>query len=399
MNHSSRPRDFIISFAWSTFMHTGSLKRHVHLRVRRLTAEHIDATIDTAAREGQKIAPVRIVVVLLAALLLATNIGERPAALWMIFALSSEIASYHVRLALGRSPARPVRMRFVYLLTAASVSLAWSGMPLLYWINHVPGFEAVSVLILTSQLIHAQAFTYRSIPLLLVVGGIPAAMLLTLPWLGETILSVHFFTVTFAMFLAISYVIASVHANRKTARTLRTAQDELEHFAYFDALTSLANRRMFTEHLRRLITLSGRYGTRFALLLIDLDRFKDINDTLGHDAGDALLVEVSARLRRAVRADDQVARLGGDEFAIILYDADNADEIKRVCIRIANSFANEVRFDGKRMTVSTSVGVAVFPENGDQEDSLYKSADVALYEAKRSGRNTWRYSAAASISG
>jgi diguanylate cyclase (GGDEF)-like protein len=317
----------------------------------------------------------------------------------MIFALSSEIASYRVRRALGRNPARPVRMRLIYLLTAASVSLAWSGMPLLYWINHVPGFEAVSVLILTSQLIHAQAFTYRSIPLLLVVGGIPATMLLTLPWLGETIPSVHFFTVTFAVLLAISYVIASVHANRKTAKTLRTAQDELEHFAYFDALTSLANRRMFIEHLRRLITLSGWYGTRFALLLIDLDRFKDINDTLGHDAGDALLVEISARLRRAVRANDQVARLGGDEFAIILQDADNADEIKRICIRIADSFANEVQFNGKRMTASTSVGVAVFPEDGDQEDSLYKSADVALYEAKRGGRNTWRYSAATSAGG
>ncbi|MEG3166162.1 GGDEF domain-containing protein [Sphingomonas sp. PB2P19] len=380
-------------------MRTGSLQRHVLSRIRRLIAEHIDATIDTAAREGQKIAPVRIVVVLLAAVLLAANIDERWAALWMIVGLSSEIASYRARLVLGRNPARPVRMRLIYLLTAASVSLAWSGMPLLYWINHVPGFEAVSVLILTAQLIHAQAFTYRSVPLLLIVGGIPSAMLLTLPWLEETLPSVQFFTIVFAALLAIGYVISSVNANRKTAQTLRTAQDELEYFAYFDALTSLANRRMFTEHLRRLITLSGRHGTRFTLLLIDLDRFKDINDTLGHDAGDALLVEISARLRRAVRADDQVARLGGDEFAVILQGADNADEIKRICIRIADSFAEEVRFNGKGMIASTSVGVAVFPDDGDQEEILYKSADIALYEAKRGGRNTWRYSAATCIGG
>ena len=116
----------------------------------------------------------------------------------------------------------------------------------------------------------------------------------------------------------------------------------------------------------------------------------------GHDAGDALLFEISARLRRVIRADDQVARLGGDEFAIILQDADNADEIRRICTRIADSFANEVRFIGKRMTASTSVGVAVFPEDGDLEESLYKSADFALYEAKRGGRNTSR--TAASIS-
>jgi hypothetical protein len=289
-------------------MRTGSLQRHVLSRVRQLIAEHLDATIDTAAREGQKIAPVRIVVVLLAALLLAVNIDERSAALWMIVGLSSEIASYRARLALGQNPARPVRMRLIYLFTAASVSLAWSGLPLLYWINHVPGFEAVSVLILTAQLVHAQAFTYRSMPLLIIVGGIPSTMLLALPWLDDRFLGVQFFTVTFAAILAIGYVIASVHANRKTAQALRTAQEELEYFAYFDALTSLANRRMFLEHLRRLITLSGKHGTRFALLLIDLDRFKDINDTLGHDAGDALLVEIGARLRLAVRPDDQVAR-------------------------------------------------------------------------------------------
>jgi len=378
-------------------MFTSSFYQYVFSRVQQLTAEHIDATIDTAAREGQKIAPVRIVVVLLAGLLLTTNIDERSAALWVIFSLSSEIASYRVRVALGHDPVHPVRTRLLYLLTAALVSLAWSGMPLLYWVNHVPGFEAVSVLILTAQLIHAQAFTYRSIPLLLIVGGIPSTMLLALPWLGEIFPSVHFFTVAFAVLLALGYVIASVHANRKTAQTLRAAQDELEYFAFYDALTSLANRRMFIEHLRRLISLSGQYGTRFALLLIDLDRFKDINDTLGHDAGDALLVEIGARLRRAVRANDQVARLGGDEFAVILQDADNADEIKRICRRIADSFTAEIQFNGKRMTASTSVGVAVFPENGDQEDSLYKSADVALYEAKRGGRNTWRYSAANSI--
>jgi diguanylate cyclase (GGDEF)-like protein len=375
-------------------MRTGSLQGLVLSRVRQLIAEHLDATIDTAAREGQKIAPVRIVVVLLAALLLAVNIDERSAALWMIVGLSSEIASYRARLALGQNPARPVRMRLIYLFTAASVSLAWSGLPLLYWINHVPGFEAVSVLILTAQLVHAQAFTYRSMPLLIIVGGIPSTMLLALPWLDDRFLSVQFFTVTFAAILAIGYVIASVHANRKTAQALRTAQEELEYFAYFDALTSLANRRMFLEHLRRLITLSGKHGTRFALLLIDLDRFKDINDTLGHDAGDALLVEIGARLRLAVRPDDQVARLGGDEFAVILQNADNADEIERICMRIVNSFDKEVQFNGKRMTASTSVGVAVFPEDGDQEESLYKSADVALYEAKHSGRNTWRYSAA-----
>ena len=373
------------------------MKRVMSSHIQRLTEKHIAEDIDTAAREGQKIAPVRIVVVVLAAILLGANGGERLAAIWMMFGLASEIASYWVRLTLGRSPVSPVRMRFIYLLTAASVSVAWSVMPLLYWVNGVPGFEAVSVLILTAQLVHAQAFTYRSIPLLTVVGGIPSVMLLVLPWLSDKFSSVRSVTVTIAASLAIGYVIASVVANRKTAQKLKEVQDELEQLAYFDPLTSLANRRMFIADLRILIENAARTKARLALLLVDLDRFKDINDALGHDAGDALLVEIGARLRSAVRADDKVARLGGDEFAIILKDAQDPPEFRRICKRIADSFADVVEFKGNIMVAGSSVGVAVFPEDGDQEESLYKSADVALYAAKRDGRNRWGYSAAASV--
>jgi diguanylate cyclase (GGDEF)-like protein len=126
------------------------------------------------------------------------------------------------------------------------------------------------------------------------------------------------------------------------------------------------------------------------LLLIDLDHFKLVNDSLGHDAGDALLVEAARRLLSAARSSDCVARLGGDEFAILLGGEHSAAEIDRFCERIVASLALPVAFKGAQMRTSASVGVAISPQHGKTQDDLYKSADTALYAAKRSGRDTWR---------
>lgn len=173
----------------------------------------------------------------------------------------------------------------------------------------------------------------------------------------------------------------------RTAELTRS-QAQLEQMAYFDALTGLPNRRMFHEDLRKAMAWARREQTVFSLLLIDLDRFKQVNDTLGHDAGDAILKEAAVRLRSVLRENDCVARLGGDEFAIILMGNGDVDT---VCKRIIWSFAAPVHFQAHKLQTSPSIGVAMFPDDGDGEDALYKSADVALYRAKSAGRNTWRY--------
>jgi diguanylate cyclase (GGDEF)-like protein len=170
---------------------------------------------------------------------------------------------------------------------------------------------------------------------------------------------------------------------------LRESQRQLEKIAYCDTLTALPNRRMFMEEFRELLVLAGLEGGRFALLLIDLDRLKQINDTLGHDAGDALLIEAALRVQAAVRKSDCVARLGGDEFAVLLTQNPAASDIERVCRRIVESFAAEVVVNGASVGTSPSIGVAVYPDHGTTHDRLYKSADLALYEAKRTGGNTW----------
>ena len=166
------------------------------------------------------------------------------------------------------------------------------------------------------------------------------------------------------------------------------SQRELEQLAHFDTLTSLPNRRMFTNDFGRLCELAK--DGKFALLLIDCDKFKAINDTLGHDAGDAFLIEASRRLETAVRATDRVARLGGDEFAILLTGDHDEAGIGKACERIVQSFAVPVNFKGTNILTGVSIGVAVYPQDGNSAESLYKSADLALYEVKRQGGHNWR---------
>jgi len=172
---------------------------------------------------------------------------------------------------------------------------------------------------------------------------------------------------------------------------LRESQRQLEQIAYEDTLTALPNRRMFTEEFRELIMLARLQNLRFALLLIDLDRFKQINDSRGHDAGDALLIEAAIRLQAAVRKSDCVARLGGDEFGVLVSQNPAAADIEHICHRIIEGFVRAVPVNGAEVTSSASIGVAVFPDHGATLDSLYKSADVALYEAKRAGGNKWHW--------
>jgi len=168
---------------------------------------------------------------------------------------------------------------------------------------------------------------------------------------------------------------------------LRESHRQLEEIAYYDALTSLPNRRMFAEQFRSRLALTRRHGDPFSLLLIDLDNFKQINDSMGHDAGDAVLIASAKLLTAAVRESDCVARMGGDEFAILLICPTDPAGIEMVCRRIVDSFDAGIPFNGSTLKATCSIGVAVFPVDGDTQEGLYKSADIALYEAKRKGGN------------
>lgn len=173
-------------------------------------------------------------------------------------------------------------------------------------------------------------------------------------------------------------------------RQLQDSQKQLEQIAYSDSLTGLANRRMFNEELRRGFAQAARGGPAFALLLIDLDRFKQVNDTMGHDAGDAVLIAVARSLAESVREVDRVARLGGDEFAVLLSGVVDVDGLSVVCERIIDSINRPISHAQISLHIGASIGAARAPADADTPHALYKAADVALYEAKAAGRGRWR---------
>ena len=170
----------------------------------------------------------------------------------------------------------------------------------------------------------------------------------------------------------------------------RAAEAKIEFLARHDVLTGLANRALFQERLEQAMALAER-GMGFALFCLDLDRFKAVNDTLGHPVGDALLCAVAGRLQEVVRESDTVARLGGDEFAILLLAVTEVVEITDVARRIVATIGEPYSLAGHQVSVGTSVGIAMAPGDSANPTELMKDADLALYRAKQEGRQTWRF--------
>jgi len=168
-------------------------------------------------------------------------------------------------------------------------------------------------------------------------------------------------------------------------------EQELVKMATFDALTNLYNRTFFYEHLEKMMSRSIRNGSILAVLFIDLDSFKTINDTLGHHAGDKLLQQVSQRLTTAVRISDIVARLGGDEFAIILHDLEAKDKAGLVAQKLVEDLSQPYLLDKSVANISLSIGIAIFAGDSETKDELVKRADAAMYEIKDKGKNGWAF--------
>ncbi len=169
------------------------------------------------------------------------------------------------------------------------------------------------------------------------------------------------------------------------------ADERIEYLASHDSLTNLPNRETFNGLLREAIEAAGRHDHRFALLFIDLDRFKVINDSLGHEAGDLLLLEVASRLRRALRASDVVARLGGDEFVVILDQCGEIDDVQRIATDLLTALGEPMELAGHECHTTASIGIALYPANGADVQTLTKNADMAMYLAKEDGKNGYRF--------
>jgi len=171
----------------------------------------------------------------------------------------------------------------------------------------------------------------------------------------------------------------------------REAKEAIRNLAFHDPLTGLPNRLLFKDRLALAISNGDRNARKVAVLFLDLDRFKHINDTFGHDTGDLLLKATAQRLTAILRKSDTIARMGGDEFLLVLPEMAASNCADVVAEKILRAFSEPFTLNGHKISVTTSIGIAVYPHDGKDIETLLKMADMAMYEAKKAGRNKCRH--------
>lgn len=185
-------------------------------------------------------------------------------------------------------------------------------------------------------------------------------------------------------------VTATIEAH-KLAEQVQMAKDQLDHLAHHDVLTDLPNRMLLQDRLGQAVGLARRQGRQLAVMFLDLDRFKHINDSLGHAVGDQLLQSVAQRLVSCVRHSDTISRQGGDEFVLLLPYIEHADDAALSAQKILAALAPPHRIDRHDLHISVSIGISIYPDDGQDAETLIKSADTAMYHAKENGRNNYKF--------
>jgi diguanylate cyclase (GGDEF)-like protein/PAS domain S-box-containing protein len=183
--------------------------------------------------------------------------------------------------------------------------------------------------------------------------------------------------------------VESVIAIKRNVTDKKLCEERLDHLAHHDPLTGLPNRLLFSDRLNHSLAQAKRHDTKVAVMFLDLDRFKLINDTMGHKAGDALLWQVAGRLTNRLRGVDTIARMGGDEFTIVLTDIQSPEDAAAVAERVLSLFAEPFTLTGHELFVSTSVGISIYPHDGTDVETLVRNADTAMYRAKEQGKNSF----------
>lgn len=200
-----------------------------------------------------------------------------------------------------------------------------------------------------------------------------------------------YYTVSLSPILDGAGKLAGILGTSHDITKIRQNEESIRHLAYYDLLTGLPNRLMLEKRLDEAISLSGRDGRRLAVLFLDLDNFKKVNDTLGHQTGDGLLAEVGKRLQSGIRKDDVIARIGGDEYIIVQFDVKKAKNIGRFAERIIKLFDAPFIIKGHTIYVSPSIGISVYPDDGETAGDLLQNVDTAMYRAKYNGKNNYQF--------
>jgi diguanylate cyclase (GGDEF)-like protein len=254
------------------------------------------------------------------------------------------------------------------------------------------GVTAAAATAMASELISAFAFQFS-------VFAFMVTQLLFVQS-GSTYSGMGFTVILYCGFMAMwtrrmhRNVVAAIHMRLHASqreRILQQREARYRDLAHHDALTGLPNRLSWQARMPELLELAASGGTKVAVIYLDLDHFKDINDSRGHRCGDALLETAGARLRGCIRPNDLVVRMGGDEFIVVASDTQTSGQVSELAQRLASSIGQPSMYEGETFTIAVSMGIAIYPEHGTDADQLLKNADIALYQAKASGRNNFQF--------
>ncbi|HHD72369.1 MAG TPA: diguanylate cyclase [Epsilonproteobacteria bacterium] len=172
---------------------------------------------------------------------------------------------------------------------------------------------------------------------------------------------------------------------------LKKQKAVFEHLAHHDTLTGLPNRVLFRDRLEHAIDIAKRDSTKLTVLFMDLDHFKEINDSLGHQLGDEVLQITAERLQKVLRGSDSIARLGGDEFTVLIEDINKGTEIETIAQKLIQAVKESITVQNHKLYLTASIGISIYPHDGEDAETLLKNADAAMYSAKQNGRNTYHY--------
>jgi diguanylate cyclase (GGDEF)-like protein len=281
-----------------------------------------------------------------------------------------------------RPGAQPMATGRRAVFNALILGLLWAAPPILFFPAARPGAQLM-IVALTAGMLFGGAFALARTPLAAAAFALPIALSSATTLLLGADADHARLAIVLCIYVAVLGRCVFSEADRFKAQIL--AQVAAEHLARTDPLTGLPNRRAFIDAMERELARKRRHGGSFLLLCVDFDRFKAINDELGHPAGDELLSQAAQRMRAAVRGADFVGRLGGDEFAVIATEIGSPETARLVAARIASCFEAPFTIAGRPVRCAVSVGGALGPRHGDDQQALFKSADVALYQAKAHG--------------
>jgi diguanylate cyclase (GGDEF)-like protein len=283
-------------------------------------------------------------------------------------------------------------------LVAASIAIAIAASGAALWIARTLSdarqrnlnFKRLGAAVVMGLAITGMHYTANAAAIFLPGSACGAASGIDMPWLATTVT-----LFTFAI-LIVTLILSRFDARTTfLAHSVSQLNGQIVRMATFDTLTDLPNRHTLTERIEYVILTAEQRDQRFAVLFMDLDGFKTINDSLGHSVGDEVLKAFARRLQQCVRGTDMVARLGGDEFVVLLEDISSANDAGRMAEHVLERMRKGVWDDGQPLQVTPSIGIAVYPQDGSTAEVLLKHADAAMYEAKREGRSTYRFFEAA----